>query len=343
MRDLGLDSRLRKSEALDCQRRRRHEILVMLTRACMFRCSYCLVRKHAKAISWKHLRAAVDLLLTSGHEDLELSYFGGEPLLRYDLIQRAVRYAEKRRARGSKPIRHFIMTNGFLLDKRKISWLAKHDVEISFSLDGSAETHRTSRRALAKGDAHARLLENLKDLQRVKIPYCVAMVVMPGNVERARENWELLDSWGVDNVEIGYQVGVKWSAVQKKKFLEFLAETARPRARMELQNFKGSCYFPMLNNDIVVDTDGGLYLGTAIFLEKKFPKFRRKLRLGSLDRARRVEELSRSRAEILRLMQECYPAGTRERGLLLNNLDLEMGMMRLGTKLSARGPAGRRS
>lgn len=84
---------------------------------------------------WEVLRAAVDVLLRSERREVELHFTGGEPLLEFDLLRRAVEHAETTRPPG-KTLGFALSTNGTLLDGRRTAFLAGHRIRTQLSFDG---------------------------------------------------------------------------------------------------------------------------------------------------------------------------------------------------------------
>lgn len=313
-------------------------LVVMLTYDCQLRCAYCEVIKGAREMSWQTLRASVDLLFTARHERLQLRYFGGEPLLRFDLVKRAIEYAEERRSREGRSVRHQITTNGLLLDDGKLEWLSGHDVEILFSLDGSAATHKRQRQGPGGGTGYWRLRANLEALRRSGIPYFANLVLVPGGDERAREDLGLLSALGVGRVQIGYQVGVRWEAHERAGMVSLMEETLK-RGGMEIMNLHNGCEPVMLTDEILIDTDGEILHDGAVFLERRFPRFRRALRLGNLRDGPDRASLQRSKAQVLRIIMDCYPPATPEGRLFLNNLLVGIEVGRCVERLRREGAA----
>jgi len=111
-------------------------VTVILTAACNLRCVYCFQdRKQPRHMDWETLRRAIDLLLGSRRRDLELWFSGGEPLLEFPLLRRAVGYAEAT-CPPAKRIRFGLSTNGLLLDDDRADFLAVHRFSIQVSFDG---------------------------------------------------------------------------------------------------------------------------------------------------------------------------------------------------------------
>jgi uncharacterized protein len=122
-------------------------IEVVLTTACNLSCAYCFqdVREE-RSMSWPVLRSALDLLLDSDHPEREVIFTGGEPLLELPLIMRAVDHLETTSAAG-RLIAATVFTNGMLLDRGTVRYLARHGIDTQISCDGveSAQELRAPR------------------------------------------------------------------------------------------------------------------------------------------------------------------------------------------------------
>ncbi len=86
---------------------------------------------------WDVLRAALDVLLGGGAAEPELGFLGGEPLLEPSLMRRAAAYLERRAPPGVRP-RLAVTTNGTLIDRRVLGFLATRRVRTFLSFDGVA-------------------------------------------------------------------------------------------------------------------------------------------------------------------------------------------------------------
>lgn len=110
----------------------------ILTSRCNLRCSYCYQSsKRKRRMAWKTLRAALDLVLDSAPEKVGVTFNGGEPLLEFPLVRRAVDYVERNRPPW-KIVTYHISTNGTLLTEEIVSFLETYDVKTQLSFDGVA-------------------------------------------------------------------------------------------------------------------------------------------------------------------------------------------------------------
>jgi uncharacterized protein len=113
---------------------------------CQLRCKYCFAstgdfgqgRKLMTLETGKH---AIDFLLENSGDrtNLELDFFGGEPLMNFKVVKQIVEYARSREAEYNKKFRFTITTNGFLLDDDKIEFINKEMSNVVLSIDGRKE------------------------------------------------------------------------------------------------------------------------------------------------------------------------------------------------------------
>jgi sulfatase maturation enzyme AslB (radical SAM superfamily) len=117
---------------------------VVVTSDCNLRCSYCYQNaKGPGVVRWPVLRPALDLLLASRQPEVRLFFVGGEPLLGFPIIQRAVRYVESQRPRRLR-VEFDISTNGTLLGPGEAAFLDEHRFSVQLSFDGvrASQEHR---------------------------------------------------------------------------------------------------------------------------------------------------------------------------------------------------------
>jgi len=133
--------------------RRLLKIVLQLTQSCNFRCAYCTYtanndsqRLHStKSMSWKTIKEALLFLLNHSIDspEVQVGFYGGEPLLAYDMLKKTVAYAEK--LFYGKKITFTISTNGDLLNREIMNYLIAHDFQILISIDGCKEIHNKNR------------------------------------------------------------------------------------------------------------------------------------------------------------------------------------------------------
>jgi len=128
-------------------------LTIEATDSCNMRCDYCIFsggyqfyrQRGSRNISIETARAAVDYYLShkKGKEQVSIGFYGGEPLLNFDVIEKCCEYArEVEKINGQDRRLDFsITTNGTLLDDERISWLMEKEFSITVSCDGPASIH----------------------------------------------------------------------------------------------------------------------------------------------------------------------------------------------------------
>lgn len=110
---------------------------------CNLRCEYCFAGKGdydqgRMVMSLETGKRAIDFLLahSQGRENLEVDFFGGEPLMNFDVVRGVVDYARSKEAEYGKNFRFTITTNGLLLTDDKIDYINREMSNVVLSLDG---------------------------------------------------------------------------------------------------------------------------------------------------------------------------------------------------------------
>lgn len=109
-----------------------------LTDNCNMDCGYCIREKCPKDMSEDVLYRACDLAFSKG-DRAGLCFFGGEPLLKKDLIYKALDYCEEKSRDTGIRFDCKMTTNGSLLDEEFLKRAAKARMKIGLSFDGTAQ------------------------------------------------------------------------------------------------------------------------------------------------------------------------------------------------------------
>ena len=168
-------------------------LVLHLTDACNLGCHYCYYRQDGQASKKSRpmtpavARKAVDFLLahSGGLEEVVIVFFGGEPLLNFDLISFAVGYAREKALEKGKKIEFAITTNGTLLTDRIIGFLHEHSIGITVSIDGFEDVHDRFRRFPDGTPSYGTILPGIRKLiERAREKPVVARVTVAGRTAR---------------------------------------------------------------------------------------------------------------------------------------------------------------
>lgn len=137
-----------RHEAKHNEDRRIKFMRISLTENCNLRCKYCFVNnivKEKSTLSTEQFIPMVEYLI-SNNEHPRIQYFGGEPLMKMDLIMIGHEMLERARTEGRiKSYTEDIVTNGILLDDKKMDYFIKNNMQLIFSIDGWKKIHDENR------------------------------------------------------------------------------------------------------------------------------------------------------------------------------------------------------
>lgn len=138
---------------------------------CNLRCEYCFAStgdfgKGRKLMSLETGKQAIDFLLNNSgdRQNLELDFFGGEPLMNFDVVKQIVEYARSKEKEYNKNFRFTITTNGLLLDDDKIDFINKEMSNVVLSIDGRKEVNDRVRKRVDGSGCYDKIITNYKKL-----------------------------------------------------------------------------------------------------------------------------------------------------------------------------------
>ena len=115
---------------------------------CNLNCSYCFASQgkyHGERalMSYEVGKRALDFLVENSgtRHNLEVDFFGGEPLMNFDVVKQLVAYARSIEKEKNKNFRFTLTTNGVLIDDDVIDFANKEMSNVVLSLDGRKEIH----------------------------------------------------------------------------------------------------------------------------------------------------------------------------------------------------------
>ena len=119
-----------------------------IAHTCNLNCSYCFASQgkyHGERalMSYEVGKRALDFLIenSGSRRNLEVDFFGGEPLMNFDVVKRLVEYARSIEKEKGKNFRFTLTTNGVLVDDDVIDFADREMSNVVLSLDGRKEVH----------------------------------------------------------------------------------------------------------------------------------------------------------------------------------------------------------
>ena len=172
---------------------------IVVTENCNFSCKYCFISERVtandknKIMSKEVAKASVELLQRTyerqQHEyDKTITFYGGEPLLNFDIIKYFMQEVDNTKAFSYWPsdVKYAIITNGSLLTKEHIAFLRQNNIALSISYD--VDKHSHANRADKTGqDTFDVVRNNIQMCIDEKMPYSLSITISEATI-RNRES-----------------------------------------------------------------------------------------------------------------------------------------------------------
>ena len=142
---------------------------------CNLNCSYCFASQgkyhgDRALMSFETGKRALDFLIenSGSRTNLEVDFFGGEPLMNWDVVKKLVQYARSIEKQHHKNFRFTLTTNGVLIDDDVIDFCNKEMSNVVLSLDGRKEIHDRFRVDYAGNGSYDRIVPKFQKLVKAR-------------------------------------------------------------------------------------------------------------------------------------------------------------------------------
>ena len=160
------------------------QLILHVTNHCNLRCRYCYFFSQTydyapdlKKINMQEKVAykAIDIYLASLNKQLEknpnekgaITFYGGEPLLNFELIKKCVKYVKERQSNVS----FHLTSNGTVINKEILDFLIDNNFYLSISLDGPKDMHDKNRVYSDGQGSYQTVYENLAFIKQYNLKY----------------------------------------------------------------------------------------------------------------------------------------------------------------------------
>ncbi|HAE63176.1 MAG TPA: thioether cross-link-forming SCIFF peptide maturase [Eubacteriaceae bacterium] len=158
--------------ALEEDLMRDHDIKAMclhVSHDCNMRCGYCFASEGSfegekVLMDIETGKEAIDFLIKNSgkRKHLEIDFFGGEPLMNFEVVKSLVEYARERELETEKVFRFTMTTNGLLLNEDIIEYLDENMANVVLSIDGRKETNDNMRKTINNEGTYKYIIDKIK-------------------------------------------------------------------------------------------------------------------------------------------------------------------------------------
>ena len=142
---------------------------------CNLKCKYCFAKEGTYNTARDYMtkdvaKAAVDFLIakSGSRKNLEIDFFGGEPLMNMDVVKYAVEYGRARAKEAGKEFSFTMTTNALLLNDENIEYLNREMDNVVISIDGRECVHNRVRLTRNGSNAYPAILGAAKKFRAIR-------------------------------------------------------------------------------------------------------------------------------------------------------------------------------
>ena len=142
---------------------------------CNLNCEYCFASQgkyHGERalMPFEVGKRALDFLIenSGSRHNLEVDFFGGEPLMNFEVVKKLVKYAREQEKLHNKNFRFTLTTNGLLIDDDVIAFVNKEMSNVVLSLDGRKEVHDSLRKTISGQGSYDIIIPKFKKLVKAR-------------------------------------------------------------------------------------------------------------------------------------------------------------------------------
>lgn len=182
---------------------------------CNLACKYCFAEEgeyhgDRSMMSFEVGKQALDFLVenSGNRRNLEVDFFGGEPLMNFEVVKQLVAYGRSLEDEHNKKFRFTLTTNGVLLDDEVMEFANREMANVVLSIDGRKEVHDTMRPTRNGKGSYDLIIDKFKKFAKLRAgkSYYVRGTFTHDNLDFSKDVLHLADE-GFDQISVEPVVG----------------------------------------------------------------------------------------------------------------------------------------
>lgn len=194
-----------KGRRMELIKKRYNSMTLYLTLNCNLECTYCFCgKKYKENMTKETAEQAMDFFNDNCTDKANITFFGGEPLMRMDLIKDII---ELNKIKYNNKFKFSITTNGLNLVPNNFKYLVDNNVNILLSLDGDKESQDKNR---PQKDGKGSWDIIMKNLEKCEIRLPLRLTISKETLSNLSNNIIKLHKKGFDSITFYPASGVEW-------------------------------------------------------------------------------------------------------------------------------------
>ena len=193
-----------ESHACDLKNKSRavKALCLHVAHTCNLSCDYCFAAQgkyhgDRALMSFEVGKRALDFLIenSENQKNLEVDFFGGEPLMNWEVVKQLVAYGRSREEETGKHFRFTLTTNGVLVDDEVIEFSNQEMNNVVMSLDGRREAHDALRKTVTGRGSYDEIVPKFQKFAKLRgeREYYIRGTYTNRNVEFTKDIFHMAD------------------------------------------------------------------------------------------------------------------------------------------------------
>lgn len=189
---------------------------LILTDKCNLACNYCYSTKKNATMGISTAQRIVDFVLTSAQKDerIQIGFFGGEPLLEFDLMKEIIMMIKLHKSFKAGQTSFSITTNGTILNEEITNFFVENNITPNISCDGPPEIQDLNRHFPDGRGTSALVESNIKNAVKLFPLLPVNAVYSPNTLRALPSVVKYLTSIGIRNIFLSANITAKWTQAE---------------------------------------------------------------------------------------------------------------------------------
>ncbi|MCB0650207.1 MAG: radical SAM protein [Saprospiraceae bacterium] len=187
---------------------------LFVTQQCNLRCTYCYIDKHQETMTVSVAKKVVDFIFKKsiiGQEEINIGFFGGEPLLEFELIKEITSLIQNHPFYHNVKVNLSVVTNGTIFSDDIAEFINENDVSFGISCDGPPMI-QDQFRVLVSGNKTSDIVEkNIRRAKKALPNVMVNAVYKPETLKYLPETVAYFSSLGIKQIYLNPDFSAAWT------------------------------------------------------------------------------------------------------------------------------------
>ncbi|MDN3515623.1 MAG: radical SAM protein [Candidatus Brocadia sp.] len=200
-----------------------------ITQQCNMRCQYCYIGKKDTGMPLSIAKKIIDFIFknTPCEEKIDIGFFGGEPLLEFELIKKITGLIENHPSFHKKSVELTVVTNGTIFSDKIADFLNEHHIGFCLSCDGPPFVQDAFRRFTDGKGSSTIVTDTIRRAKETLPSVLVNAVYHPETFQYLPHVVEYLASLGLKRIYLNPDFSATWSKREAELLPEIYGQISR--------------------------------------------------------------------------------------------------------------------